>query len=137
MTIDEFRKLKKSKPSKYHNTRVGEFDSKKEHTRATTLRLMEKAGIISDLQFHVPFELIETQYEFYQVQGKRGMLNRKRCVERSCVYEADAVYVRDGNTVVEDTKPERKKGMPDLRTAEYVIKRKLMLKIWGITILET
>lgn len=53
-------------------------------------------------------------------------------LEQKAVYTADFVYVRDGVTVVEDVKSEITR-----READYVLRRKLMLHVWGIRILET
>ena len=89
------------------------FDSKAEFIRWCELRIMERAGKISDLQRQVKYELIPKQ---------KG--------ERACTYLADFVYKdSDGNTVVEDTK--------GVRTDAYRIKRKLMLWVHGIRIKET
>lgn len=107
--------------NKYHNkkiTRDGEtFDSQKEYRRFCELRLLERAGRIADLQRQVKFELIPSQ----RIDGK--------VVERACVYVADFVYTEDGKEIVEDTK--------GVRTADYIIKRKLMLWVHGIRIRET
>ena len=48
--------------NKYGNERVGGHASKKEHYRAAQLRLMERAGLISDLREQVSYELIPAQY---------------------------------------------------------------------------
>lgn len=53
-------------------------------------------------------------------------------LEQKAVYTADFVYVRDGVTVVEDVKSEITRKEPD-----YVLRRKLMLHVWGIRIMET
>lgn len=107
--------------AKYHNrkvTRDGEtFDSVKEYRRFCELRLLEKAGAVTDLQRQVKFELIPAQ----RIDGK--------VAERACGYVADFVYMENGQQVVEDTK-----GM---RTQEYRLKRKLMLWVHGIRIKET
>lgn len=108
--------------SKYHNIKVGGYDSKKERNRANKLRLLEKGGVIKNLQEQVPFELIPSQYKI--VKGK------KKCIERSCKYIADFVYEENGETVVEDTKS------PITRTPAYIIKRKLMLHLFNIEIKE-
>lgn len=110
------------KKTKFNNVKSGGYDSKKEKKRATELRLLEKAGEIYNLKEQVPFELIPAQYEQY---GKE-----RRCVERACKYIADFVYEENGYTVVEDTKS------PITRTTAYIIKRKLMLQIYGIKIKE-
>lgn len=107
--------------AKYHNrkvTRDGEtFDSVKEYRRFCELRLLERAGAVTDLRRQVKFELIPAQ----RIDGK--------VVERACSYVADFVYIENGQQVVEDAK-----GM---RTQEYRLKRKLMLWVHGIRIRET
>lgn len=120
--------------SKYHSKKItvdGEtFDSKKEYRRYRELLLMEKAGLISDLQRQVKFLLIPTQYEHFKRYGKNGkeLTPGKRVVEKECAYYADFVYTENGKDVVEDTK--------GVRTPEYIIKRKLMLHIHRIRIRE-
>lgn len=107
--------------NKYHNrkvTRDGEtFDSVKEYRRFCELRLLERAGAVTDLRRQVKIELIPAQ----RIDGK--------VVERACSYVADFVYQENGQQVVEDAK-----GM---RTQEYRLKRKLMLWVHGIRIRET
>lgn len=94
------------------------FDSQKEYNRWCNLRLLERAGKISDLKRQVKYEVIPWQYD----KGK--------VVERGCYYIADFVYCdADGNMIVEDCK--------GFRTEGYKIKRKLMLKVQGIRIKET
>lgn len=89
------------------------FDSKKEFIRWCELRIMERAGKISELRRQVKFELIPKQ------DG-----------ERACDYIADFVYRdSDGKTVVEDCK-----GM---RTDVYKIKRKLFQWRYDMKIKET
>ena len=107
--------------NKYNNN--GKGSSIKERKRGAELELMQRAGIISDLQKQVTYELIPAHYEV--VNGKR------KCIERACTYRADFVYFdeRTKELVVEDTK--------GFRTTEYVIKRKLMLHEHGIRIKET
>ncbi len=92
------------------------FDSKKEANRYCELKLLEKAGVIKNLQLQPKFELIPKN------KGKHRN-------ERSCTYKADFMYKENGETVVEDTK-----GM---KTRDYIIKRKLMLEKHGISVLET
>lgn len=108
------------------------FDSKKEARRYAELKMMLRAGVITDLELQKPFELIPAQYEPVVRYGKNGkrLEDGKRCIERACVYKADFTYFdKEKNTmVVEDTK-----GM---RTTEYIIKRKLMLYKYGIRIVE-
>ena len=87
------------------------FDSKREANRYAELKLLERAGEISDLKLQVPFELIP-----------------KQPGERSVKYIADFVYLEGGKSVVEDVKGKK--------TRDYIIKRKLMLWRHGITIKE-
>lgn len=93
------------------------FDSIKEYRRYNELKLMEKAGRISDLKRQVKYELLPTQRK-----PSGGS-------EIKVSYIADFVYWKNGKTVVEDCK-----GM---RTSTYILKRKLMLYMYGIEILET
>ena len=106
------------KANKYHAKKSGGYSSRKEHRRACELRFMQQKGIISDLKEQVRFELIPSQ------RGEDG-----KVVERACTYIADFVYKdANGNTIVEDTK--------GVRTKEYIIKRKLMLRVYGVRITE-
>lgn len=106
--------------TKYHSTKVntadGRFDSKKEYKRWLQLKELQANGTISDLNRQVPFELIPHQ----KIGGK--------VAERAVKYFADFTYKVDGVLIVEDTK--------GLKTADYIIKRKLMLYVHGIRIKE-
>ena len=51
-----FRKSKGN--NKYHAQKSGGYDSRKEHRRANELRLMQRAGLISNLREQVSYELI-------------------------------------------------------------------------------
>lgn len=123
MTIEELRQhLSRKGGNKYGARRVSGYASEKEHGRAATLRLMQRAHLIAGLREQVPFVLIPAQW---------AMINGKRvCVERAVKYIADFVYTDSltGRTVVEDTK--------GFRTKDYIIKRKLMLFMHGISIKE-
>lgn len=103
------------------------FDSKKEAKRYSELLLLEKAGVISDLQRQIKFVLIPAQRE-QDIIGKRGGRKPGKLIEKECAYIADFVYQEAGKTVVEDTK--------GFRTKDYIIKRKLMLHEHGIRIRE-
>lgn len=103
--------------SKYGNRKLkapdGQvFDSVKEYHRWGCLRLLERAGEITDLKRQVKFELIPKQ---------DGM--------RACNYVADFTYYQDGKLVVEDCK--------GYKTEAYKLKKKLMLWVHGIRIHET
>jgi hypothetical protein len=109
-------------------------DSRKEANRWCELTLLERAGKISNLQRQVPFELIPAQYESFERYGKNGkrLKDGKRCIEKSVVYIADFVYNEDGKRVVEDVKSEATK-----KKESYIIKRKLLLWVYGIKLRET
>lgn len=88
------------------------FDSKREARRYGELKLLERAGEIRNLRLQVVYDLV--------VYGRLV-----------CRYRADFVYEdrRLGwAEVVEDAK--------GCRTEAYIIKRKLMLAVHGITIRE-
>lgn len=107
-------------------------DAKKEARRCDELHLLLKAHEISDLEFQKPFMLIPAQTEEISRTGKTGkpLKPKTHTIEQACTYVADFVYKdKSGNLVVEDCK-----GM---RTTDYKIKRKLMLWVHGIKILET
>ena len=103
---------------KYHNKKVvrdGEkYDSRKEYLRHCELKYLEKGGYISDLRRQVKYVLIPSQKE----NGK--------CIERECSYYADFTYYKDGELIAEDAK-----GM---ETKEFKIKKKLMLKRFGLIV---
>lgn len=108
--------------NKYGNKQVlvngMEFDSMKEANRWAELQLLQRAGKIRDLSRQVKYQLIPVQRDEF---GK--------AIERSVDYIADFQY-RDenGKLVVEDAK--------GFKTKEYIIKRKLMLREYGIRIRE-
>ena len=111
------------------------FDSKAEFIRWCELRILERAGKISNLQRQVKYVLIPAQYERYErYSDKTGkkLKDGLRCLEKETSYYADFVYERDGKTVVEDVKGYKKGAAYDL----FVIKRKLMMQVYGIKIQE-
>lgn len=118
--------------AKYGNRKVTvggiTYDSAKEARRHQELKLLERAGKITDLQRQVKFILIPTQREPDTI-GKRGGVKPGKVLERELTYIADYVYTENGKQIVEDVK--------GFRTAEYRIKKKLMLYIHGIRIKET
>lgn len=141
LTVEQFRALaeaqragagkgksKSKSKSKYHARKCHGYASEKEYGRAQELKLMAKAGIISDLREQVSFVLIPAQYGTCGTDPKGRPV--RICLEKSCRYIADFVYTDNatGSTVIEDTK--------GFRTPEYKIKRKLMLWVHGITIKE-
>lgn len=110
--------------SKYSNKKAFvngiKFDSNKEAKRFQELSLLERAGVIQNLERQVKFVLIPSQY---------GIVNgKKKCIERDCKYIADFAYYQNGEYIVEDTK--------GIRTTDYIIKRKLMLYVHNVRIRE-
>lgn len=118
--LDEQPQVKKSKRAKFNNEKVEWdgilFDSRKEYKRWRELLLLQKSGIIAQLRRQVKFELI-----------------KKSETERGCSYVADHswIIVETGERVVEDVKSEATRKL-----STYIMKRKLMKKVHGITIKE-
>ena len=99
--------------NKYRNKKVAidniEFDSKKEANRYKELKLLLKAGKISDLKLQPRF-LLQASFK------KNGRTYRK--IE----YIADFQYVENGKTIVEDVK-----GM---QTDVFKLKHKIFEKVY-------
>lgn len=99
-----------NKKSKYHNEHIVidgiEFDSQSEGRRFCFLKLLERAGEIKDLKYHVLFELIPqiTREEIVHLKTKDKVVTRVEQQARH--YEADFTYtiVSTGEEVVEDFK---------------------------------
>lgn len=125
-----------SSSNKYKSTKTEVngilFDSKKEAKRYSELLMLQNAGLISNLQTQVKFVLIPAQRELsnevYSKGKNKGMLKPGRVIEKECAYIADFVYTENGVLKVEDTK--------GFRTKDYIIKRKLMLYVHGIRVVE-
>lgn len=93
------------------------YRSHREARRHQELLLLQRAGKIAGLTREVAFKLIPSQ------RRSDGV------AERPCTYICDFMYsTADGRLVVEDAK--------GARTKDYVIKRKLMLQVHGITVVE-
>lgn len=134
---------KKKRQNKYHaeqaavplkNGKTLVFDSRKEMRRFLELQELQKAGEIRNLRLQVDFTL---QEGFTTTDGERV---------RAIKYRADFVYdERDHdreevaadcgfpceawtNGIVEDVKGKK--------TKEYIMKRKMMQEVYGITIRE-
>lgn len=97
------------KKSKFHNEPVTvdgvRYDSKNEMRRFNFLKLMEKAGEISNLRYHVKFELIPqiTKEEIVHLKTKDKVVTK--VVQSARYYEADFVYTnKKGEEIVEDFK---------------------------------
>ena len=107
--------------NKYRNKKVIfnglKFDSQAELKRYKELLLLEKTGEIRFLKTQVNFNLIP---KCVKSDGK---------IERGVGYKADFTYIdKNNNLIVEDVK--------GFKTKDYIIKRKLMLWWYGITIKE-
>lgn len=91
------------------------FDSIKEYERWNTLLLMQRGGVISQLRRQVPL-LISEQAEY------KGQLLRKT------EYNADFMYIKGDETIIEDVKAfDEQKGQ--FRTTEaFNLKWKLLKK---------
>lgn len=116
MTATQFQKHRSSEPRKYRNKVIQAhgrtFDSKKESARYTKLLILERKGIISDLQCQPRFNIV--------VNGMR-----------IGAYRGDFGYTHEGKYVVEDVKS------PITRSLSlYKWKKKLMKATHGIEIRE-
>lgn len=123
-------KYGKSK-SKYHNKPVVvdgvKYDSIGESQRMAFLKMLEKAGEIKDLRYHVEFELIPPIRKEVVCKRKDGTVYT-RVTNEPRVYEADFVYtvVKTGETVVEDFK--------GVETDLFLFKADLFYSKYGIKI---
>lgn len=96
------------------------FDSKKEAKRYRELKLLERAGKITELELQPKYDLIPTT----KIHGKT------HC---KITYSADFKYQDDqGRKIVEDVKSDITKKNP-----VYQIKKRLMKQVHGIEITET
>ena len=102
--------------NKFGNTKVVvdgiKFDSKKEANRYGNLKLLEKAGDISDLKLQVKMEI---------------MVKEKKIA----TYIADFTYMEKGQYVVEDVKSDFTRKNP-----VYRLKKKLIEAIYNLKIKE-
>lgn len=97
------------KKNKYGNKPITvdgvRFDGLNEHRRWCFLQMMEKAGEISNLRYHVKFELIPqiTREEIVHLKTKDKVVTK--VVQSARYYEADFVYInKKGEEIVEDFK---------------------------------
>jgi len=102
--------------NKFGNTKVVvdgiKFDSKKEANRFGNLKLLQKAGEISDLKLQVKMEI---------------MVKEKKIA----TYIADFTYTERGQYVVEDVKSDFTRKNP-----VYRLKKKLIEAIYNLKIKE-
>lgn len=99
--------------NKYKNTKIVvdniKFDSNLEATRYKELKLLERAGTITDLELQPRF-LLQDSFK------KNGRTFRK--IE----YVADFKYIENGKTIVEDVK--------GLQTDVFKLKHKIFEKVY-------
>lgn len=98
-----------NKQSKYHNQPITvdgiRFDGKNEMRRWNFLKLMEQAGEITNLRYHVKYELIPAIVIDDVVYLKTKAKAIKRTIQTARYYEADFVYInKNGEEIVEDFK---------------------------------
>ena len=120
MSEEQYAALKKArhpevKPHKYHAVATVvdgiKFPSKKQAKRYTELKLLQRAGTISDLTLEVEYPISIGDHKI-------------------CSYIADFTYLLHGiEYVVEDSK--------GIKTPLYRLKKKLMKAVRGIDIKET
>ena len=106
--------------NKYRNQKIEvdgmTFDSRKEYKRWQELRLLQRAGEITDLNRQVPFGLMPS----FKCNGH---------LYRPTTYIADFTYYdKNHKYIVEDVK--------GVRTKEYMIKKKLLAWLHGYEIQE-
>ena len=93
--------------SKYHNTKTEVdnivFDSKKEALRFQELSMLEKAGVIKNLERQKRFEVVPKTKD-----------------EKAVYYYADFTYTENDKLICEDVK-----SIATKRNPTYIIKRKL------------
>ena len=95
------------------------FDSKKESVRYIELKMLERGGVIRDLELQPRFDVT--------ING-----------HRICYYKADFRYfdIEKGREVVEDVKPSGKFYKKTPAWAMYRLKKKLVEALYPIKIVE-
>lgn len=97
------------------------FDSKFEADEYKRLKVLEKAGVISNLELQPEFTLLPTLYKDVVVHLKTKDKIVKRVDEREMKYHADFKYEENGKVVVLECKS---KG--SLLARDYSLRRKLV-----------
>lgn len=117
--------IEAKKLAKKTHDNVIRFDSTKEYNVYIELKTLEKANEIKDLQRQVCYTLVPNQY----ITTPAG---KKVLKERKIVYKADFVFTDKNNkTVIIDAKSTITRKNP-----VYIIKRKLLLHVYGFEIVE-
>ena len=121
--------------SKYGNKKTWvddlQFDSIKEARYYIYLRERQKRGEISGLRLQVSYEILPAVYEDRVVKLKTKEKIERHKVQPAVHYIADFVYVEDGKEVVVDVKSAATK-----KKDSYILKKKMMRALLGITIIE-
>lgn len=119
ITLEEYKQLQQKGNSKYKAKKTSvdghSFDSQKEANRYLELKMLEKQGLIKELELQPKFILQET----FKYNNK--------IIKKICYY-ADFKYY-DLNTrqvIVEDVKSEITK-----KDKVYILKKKIFLKKYG------
>lgn len=117
-TVSEYKNYKEKK-SKYGAKKTSidghSFDSEKEANRFIELKMLEKQGIIKDLELQPEFVLQET-FKY-----------KDKIIKQICYYADFKYYDLDTKQeIVEDVKSEITK-----KDKVYVLKKKLFLKKYG------
>ena len=103
--------------TKYHNRKTFvediQFDSQKEANRYQELILMERAGLIRNIELQPRYNLVVNRH-------KIGFYRADFC------YEVVTTHI----LIVEDVKS------PATRTAVYCLKKKLVKALYGVEIIE-
>lgn len=119
MTIKEFQEWEemqgKRTPKNKYNNHICEykgmkFDSEKELNRYIELEMLEKKGIISELERQRKFEL------------QPPFTDKKGFTQRGIYYVCDFFYKQDGKYIIEDVK-----SSATARNQVYKMKKKMML----------
>lgn len=123
------------------------YASKREQARAAELRLMQAAGEIYNLREQVKYVLVPAIYRkpdgtlvknYDPSKNKRDLEKAEGCklelLERNLCYVCDFQYEKDGQTIVEDVKGFKRSNAA--LWEKYIHKRKLMLHVYGIRVVE-
>lgn len=107
------------------------FDSRKEAMHYLVLKDRLERGEIENLRMQVPYELLPSVYEEQVIHLKTKDKKVKKCVQKPTNYVADFVYYdkKLGKEMIIDVKGKR--------TQVYVLKKKMMKALLGLTITET
>ena len=112
------------KTPKYKNRKIenedGKFDSAKECRRFKELKILQRAGVISNLTCQATYVLAESVKFIGEAKAKPALR-----------YVADFQYFENGNLVVEDVKSKITKENPVFR-----IKKHLLMSVHGIEVRE-